>query len=159
MTVREVIMKKLTESHVISAKEKCAEIEKPILERINYIIKYICDTYGAGNFEWSFWNVELTEYGLFLYLALNEEYIYYRLVPEKIGVDFKITFENNLSMWLNECFPTRWLFEDFEEELLQGKQKAMNITKCKMEEMEKDIIRKQALAKLTDEERKILGVK
>ena len=67
---------------------------------------------------------------------------------------------SNINEYKFVCwFPTRWLFEDFEEEFRQGRQKYLDEIKNKeTNQKENKIKRKKILSKLTKEEKEILGI-
>lgn len=106
-----------------------------INDRMNYIIRY-CVTMTGGKFEWWDWNSEAMAGGKFEWwdwsredyeshssgdfmLSYNHDVIQVR--GEWTNNDNMAFIDKDGGEWgLEDGFPTRWLYEDFEEEYTNG---------------------------------------
>ena len=156
------------------------EFEKKIVKRTNYIIKKIQESFDRKNIKWSFsdepedifddrdigWiSSKVLSSGTvvdeILLSSLNmtpiRHYEAYFYVGDEL-FDWTYDFDSDLPK-----FPKRWLFEPFEQELKEGREKYLKeLEKQKLDRKEKEKndkkLKRQALKKLTDEEKKSLGI-
>ena len=102
------------------AKKAFKDTEKSIIKRVDYIINTIFKTFKIKNSYWYFYGAEEGSHGDIdkgiykdvLLLELENNYAY---------ADFYIIDKNNDEWSFEEGFPLRWLFENFEQELIDGK--------------------------------------
>jgi len=136
------------------------EIMSKIDERFGYICdKFLIKKYGNGNSPWyDYSNIDITRYDSEGYFDTVE----YRddIFITGRNIDYPDGFYNS--------FPTRWLWEDFEEELKETiektkkkEQKEKQKRKTYVEERKKkiEILKESIRQKLTPEEFKILKFK
>jgi hypothetical protein len=165
------VIVKLNEADVaaaIDAHKAYAQAVSKITDRMDYITRHCIKVVG-GKFDWWDWNSEDYEShsaGDFM-LSYDKETIQIRglwtCTKNNVFID---KYGNEWG--IEDGFPTRWLYEDFEEEFESGlkaykekeKQRAANAkkTKKKNEEKKKALVA-AAATKLTKEERKLLGIK
>lgn len=147
-----------------------SKLENQICNRIDYIVKTVFKTFGAKLSTWYFYGAEEGEMGD-LNRALYTDYfsVITELVRDRNGnynhIDMVILLKDGSEWGFEGEYPTRWLFEDFEEELIEGKKKYQEkVQEEKNKKKEKDLLKKQknellvekAKAKLTKEELKAL---
>lgn len=164
--------------------KKAQEFEKHISSRIEYIMQAIPKAFGNELNYWMVYEYENENGGalnkLFRY---NDEYI--RGLEVEFSLKEDLTTDLDLGGYciidrdghtidlFDTGFPKRWLFEDFEEELIQGADLYVAyVQKAKQEEAESRAHRKEAKkleeerkqelldglkSKLTEEERQVLG--
>jgi hypothetical protein len=110
-------------------KEACA-YEEQIISRIDYILKTWFKIYGYTLENWYFYGAEEGEVGdlyrnMYEYddddSTINNFYIDEASCGNDIDMIF-IDKDNNKVCWENSI-PTRWLYEDFEKEIRDGKKK------------------------------------
>jgi len=156
------------------------KFEKKIAERTDYIIKKIQESFNRKNIRWSFsaepedifddldifWiSNKILSSGTvvdeILLSSLNmtpvRHYEAYFYVGDEL-FDWTYDFASPLPK-----FPKRWLFEPFEQELKDGREKYLKeLEKQKLDRKEKEKndkkLKRQALKKLTIEEKKSLGI-
>lgn len=141
------------------AKEEDDKIE----ERIDYIIRRVYEEFDA---EIHTWHPDGYVEGSAMLHMLDDPFIenieVLSELPEEAGI-----IDNDGDEWnFNESFslPLRWLFEDFEQELVEGKRRY--VQKLDAERMAEAArlrangakIRKQALAKLSAREKRALDL-
>lgn len=145
-------------------KEQLKPIEESIEYRCNYVVKEIVKIFHKKFDWWDFDNSCEDERGHF-----DPDYIQYEVVGTSIaGCINMIAILKEEGEWdLAQGFPLRFLFEDFQQEVIDGRElykkkeeeenkKAQELKKLKAFENEK--IKEAARAKLTKEERKALGI-
>jgi hypothetical protein len=145
-------------SGTLTVKEQKNILEK-VSDRCNYIVRKALDIQGISVNWWDF-NNEGGKYGSSGYFD-----------TERYEEDFFITGEFNGNIYdclYGNAFPTKWLWNDFEDKLTKEmenhhksiiskkiKQKAKNVER----KQKKDKLIESALSKLTSEEIKALGIK
>lgn len=144
-----------------AAKHKLDLFNEKIIDRITYIRKLIADVF---EFEHNCWYVEGAQEGEIgdLDRTLDSETdIYLEVYPQSQSQ----IIDNNGKIYNLACsFPKRWLFEDFEDELINGKvlyEKFLEEEKAKRK-LDKEIRAeklKEVKNKLTKEEINLLGLK
>ena len=154
--------------------------EKKIVERTNYIIEKIQESFDRKNAKWSL-RVEPED----IFDERNTSWISNEVLSSKTVVDEIILTPLNMTSvrhmeayfyvgdelfdWTYDfgCdlpkFPKRWLFEPFEQELTEGREKYLKeLEKQKLDRKEKEKndkkLKRQALKKLSAEEKKLLGI-
>lgn len=125
------------------------EIDDKIKERIDFIYDKACDFFGQKHRCWSFigsrdYNDSWRE--CTFNDALDEEWISLR---GDWNISMKIIL-NDKFIDLNNKLPLRWLFEDFEKELLEGieKNNVFNLAQkeLKLKKQQEKLIQQQNLA-------------
>jgi hypothetical protein len=165
-------IEKLTEYNItaaIEAHKLYIATAGKITDRMNYIIRRCIEIVG-GKLDWWDWlgdgDYEDRASGDFVQsydkdqLSIRAEWDIKREI---------IFLDKNGNEWgLAEGVPTRWLYEDFEEEFTNGlkaykekeiRQKEKTKENRVKKAEEKKVLVKQAASKLTKEERKALGIK
>jgi len=161
-----------TKEFLYDTAKKTEELEKnakEIFKRCTYIISYIFSVFNVKNhYFWFNDNDSYYEFDMVLSLYKNKyNTIFYSTGSKSLGkspsdcmiIDCN---EDEADVW--QSFPKRWLFEDFEQELTNGKNKfeekikAQEILFKTKESKKKDLI-SSAKKKLTKEERKALNIK
>jgi hypothetical protein len=101
---------------------KAGRLEERIIERIHYIMVSIFKTFNKKEAYWYFYGAEEGDVGD-LWKHYNKDDINV-VVINAVGGDKMIILLKDGSEWgFEDSIPTRWLFEDFEEELSEGKKK------------------------------------
>jgi len=162
-------MKPITTEDYDKRKEllkKAGKYTSEIEKRIGYITDKIYETFNLKKEDWGFTEgVEAGEYGSFD-MSSNKDKIFISSAP---GLYDEIIITKEGEEWCFDCsIPTRWLFEDFEKELKDGKK----LYEKKREEEKKEAKDKKELkkqkeaemlkniaAKLSDDEKKLLKKK
>ncbi len=116
-------MAKLTNDDVNDWKEatrKAGVLEETITQRIDYILRTIYKTFGK---KFDYWYIPGEDASLRHYeLEPENDFTGYCIEPycSSLPIYSKVVdCEINL---IDEGFPSRWLYEDFEEELTQGRE-------------------------------------
>jgi len=141
-----------------------------IEKRIDYIIRQIYKEAGANGFTyWYFDDASEGDQGS-LHRALDKTMIGNYIVDSRgmeILDELVVILKDGSTWGLFDSFPTRWLHEDFEQELIEGKaayikreedKKAKAKAKRTAKKAEKEKLKAQAAKKLTPAERKALGL-
>lgn len=110
-------------NEILKIHKAYAEVERKISDRMNYIV-HECVRISGGNIEW--WSWQNGDYedshadGDFIH-SYDKETIQ---INGELNHAYKSIFlTKDGSEWsLVDGYPTRWLFEDFEEEFTQGLQ-------------------------------------
>lgn len=141
-----------------------------ILDRITYVLRAIYKEFGAELDYWYFDGAGEGEVGD-LDSHLDKDSIHSFMIFTKEpyeGDEMFAKLDDGTYAEFGYDFPTRWLYEDFEDELSRGvaivKQEALDEEKKKAEKKaakkaEKERLKASAASKLTPEERKALGLK
>lgn len=97
--------------------------ESKILDRIDYIVRTIAKSYGTNLKGW--WFHDAPEGGMGTFQPDRNQIgdIYWDIKGDG-GYDKALCVIDGATWSLWDSFPTRWLWEDFEQELLSGKKKA-----------------------------------
>ena len=145
-----------------------APFEKRLIDRTDYIVHKICEVY---HFKLDWWDLYFHEFEgeasfEWEHFLRSDEQVEYCLVPYP-ELDMGAIIEG--AEWGFETgFPRRWLFEDFEKELVEGKKsyeqkqeekKRKNKQKREAAEHRKKNLIENVKSKLTKEEIKALGIK
>lgn len=146
----------ITQEFVDQAKQMAKEVDNSksiIADRITYILKVLYNTFGMRLKYWYFEGAEEEDIGN-LWRYLKNDYIDHLVVCVHEANDAEIAI---IDKYGNEwefdcCLPTRWLFEDFERELIDGAKKyeelnsedrkLANIAKSKLTKEELEALRK-----------------
>jgi len=134
------------------AAAKLYSIDVDISARIDYILNFIYKAFGTELSNWYFQGASENQDGCFEpHMFLDEFYVY----MEPSLPDDGVFLDKDGGEWgLEEGIPSRWLFEDFEEELTSG------IEKFKTHNADKAVIAaKRALAKAEEEKKLIESIK
>lgn len=125
--------------------------------RINYIARKVCEAFGEELLKVSIYYIDDDDNDICSILNQSLEWhitVKNKKAPVLQGHDFAIILKDNSEWGLHE-FPTRWLFEDFEDELING----VNLYKNKIANEKKSIsIIDNIKSKLTKEELKVVGL-
>lgn len=151
------------------AYNKYTALEDQITGRMDYIINTVLALYGSKLHYWYFYGAGEGEIGPMLNHIDDESFrviIDYYTRPQKFDITSVVIIMKDGSEWgFEDGFPTRWLFENFEQELIEGKKKYENEVVAKAEarkakqklqaEKKKNLI-KSAKSKLSREELRAL---
>ena len=165
-------IEKIPESHIqaaIDAHKLYAAASSKITDRMNYIIRK-CIEIAGGKLDWWDWqcdgDYEDRSSGDFM-----ESYHKDQLsIRAEWSIKREIIFiDKDGGEWLfQDGIPTRWLYEDFEEEFTNGlkaykekeKQKAEKAKEKRLKDAaDQKVLIEKVLSKLTKEEKKALGIK
>jgi hypothetical protein len=151
--------------------KEISSLESQMEDRIDYIIRSVFKEFGNRLSTWYFPGAEEGEVGSMKY-AVDKDYFTVetdcleRYESSKSGYKEMTILLKDGTRWSFEgMYLTRWLFEDFEEELVQGKKKyEEKLEEEAKKKKERALARKQkkvllaesAKAKLTKEELKAL---
>ena len=139
------------------------KFQQTISERGNYIVRKIAKEFGV---DLNWWDFQEETSG---FEFPSEEYVGFTGEAGKkwFGNTSAIIDKEGNEIGLADCFPKRWLWEDFEDELTQGKEKFIEQEKKtkerlklakQLDEDKNRKLRKEARAKLNSKERKALGL-
>lgn len=97
-------------------------MEEEVLDRISDVIQKICDVFEVKLNTWFFDDAEEGDIGS-VKNNINSTEVgdYVICLYEQNNVDFVILDKDGKERDLSDQFPRRWLHEDFEEELIEGK--------------------------------------
>jgi len=151
------------------ARKTLGKAEGKIIDRIDYIIKTIFKAFKKRLSCWYFYGAAEGEVGE---IAMDDFDVRPTMEPYHdmlIMLEYKEGKKMKKGEWgLQDGFPTRWLTEDFEEELQQGiaeykahkeEEKAKEKEKQEVKEKEKQELIESAKGKLSAKERRALGIK
>lgn len=100
-------------------RRRADKLEEQIVDRMTYIIQTVCKTFDVKLETWYFSDAQEGQMG---HLTWDE--------PELFSVwdirnrkDMTIITESGEEYYFDNSIPTRWLFENFEEELEEGKKR------------------------------------
>lgn len=149
-----------------------APINQDIIDRLDYILKKIGEVLGGAKIK-NWWidgaeEGELGDINKIIYKDRIEcSCIYFDVSLNDANKDYGIII-NGKEWGLDESFPIRWLFENFEEELIEGRKKyiskqsekeKLQAKKKELSKQTNDYLINSAKSKLSKEERKALGLK
>lgn len=153
-------MSKITAKNLLDAKEAkntFNKLIKPINDRCAYVVETICNIYGKRLKYWVLGNEGTQDGGEFdfswkefvqVYIYIDNGYDMICDLKDIEGINF-----------CNEGFPMRFLYEDFEEEVKSGREKAkarIEIEKIEKKEKAKAAkVKKDALAASAKEKMKL----
>lgn len=143
---------------------KLGELEQPLFNRINYVIESAITQLG-GTVAWWDWkypdgpdSIDNVFQGGDYFFPIDWE-------VDGLGTDDTwIIDKYGIETCLFEGFPVRWLFEEFESEVTEGRQKWADAEAKRLKSLRayKKTKKQQLIAsaknKLTPEERKALGI-
>ncbi len=143
------------------------DIEEIIIDRMNYVIRFLYKTFSKNEkFSWWFDGAEEGEVGDFW--SNYESYTGEIQFCTDVGCSNMEIIDKNGDLWVCEgSIPDRWLFEDFENEIIEGKRlleernAKKDLEKFQLKERNKSERQKlidSAKAKLTKQELKALGL-
>lgn len=151
--------------------EKTKKLENSFIKRIEYIIKSIHKVFGNKVLWWDYCNDRDGEGHFFQSYEetfeetdFNDAFFRYQAeINYKQDWDMAIIDKYNEEISLDYCFPTRWLIEDFEQELIDGKKAIDKFddeqkNKSLKEQKEKNNKIKQIKKKLTKDELALLNL-
>lgn len=108
------------------AEQQAGALKEQIVDRIDYIIKTIFKAFDKKFDYWYFYGAGEGEVGP-LIINSNSFSVITELAKNRNGnYDFNemvILLKDGSEWELNDSIPSRWLFEDFEKELVDGKKK------------------------------------
>lgn len=154
-------------SEWLNAKKLSDSLEDQITSRIDYILRFLYKTFGGELDYWYFPNAEEGQVGdLYKYTDANSvnQFVFEEVkAPEEI----EILDKNGkyYSLFDGNEIPIRWLFEDFEQEVIGGaaaykeqekKKLELKKEKFKLKKEEQKALAESAKNKLTKEELKAL---
>lgn len=96
-------------------------LEEQIVDRINYIMQSIFKLFSKKNAYWYFYGAGEGEVGNLW--AHYDQYHIDVVIDECPGESMVILLKDGTEWGFDDSIPTRWLFEDFETELTEGKKK------------------------------------
>jgi hypothetical protein len=150
--------------------EEAAELEQRMQARIGYILKFFFEAAGSKLDWWRFGSYEEEKP---MYGQVGKDYIsgIYAESKGSYPSEESLTFIDKNGkeelFLLDWGIPTRWLYEDFEQEVVDGlkkykdvvaQRKAKEFERRTKNKQEKEKLVAEAKAKLTKEERKLLGI-
>lgn len=144
--------------------KEISDLNEMIINRIHYIISFLFETFSEKKGSWWFDGAEEGEVGDFW----KNYYGYEIAFRTDIFVnDIKIIDKNGNFWSCGGWIPDRWLFEDFENEIIEGKKlleeqnakkKTDELQLKEQNELEKQKLITSAKSKLTKQEIKALGL-
>ena len=162
--------KPLGEGDIMAAKEAhrlWSHYSEKIVDRANYVIRTTANLFG-GKIEWWDWSNGAGEVdGHFDMDWLKDDYISVAGDTKGGNGEWVAILKDGGEWELGLTFPTRWFWEDFEQELIDGIIKYKEQQKRKVEidkqkkltrEENKKKLKESAKSKLTREEQKALGL-
>lgn len=96
-------------------------LEEQIVDRINYIMESIFSLFSKKSAYWYFYGAGEGEVGN-LWANYNQSHID-MVIDECPGESMVVLLKDGTEWGFDDSIPTRWLFEDFETELTEGKKK------------------------------------
>lgn len=148
------------------AAQKASELREVIEDRITYIIKTICKTFNCKFDTWYVYGAAEGEVGN-IDGALEDDFVHL-IIESELDDDCAILTIDSREYSLRYGFPRIWLFQDFEEELINGKdlyikkkeaEKEKKKLKLQAKQIKKNETLEQIKSKLSKQELKALGVK
>lgn len=150
----------------LQLRQQAGVLESQLENRITYILKKIYETFGSQLDYWYTSDAPEGDQGdLLRCWRYNNDTISDLCIHPYLEA---VIILNNGSEWgLHDDIPSRWLFEDFEEELVNGKRlyeerqaqkKEDARQKRQAKKAEKERLKATAAAKLSPAERKALGL-
>jgi hypothetical protein len=152
----------------IKLSEEIILIDKTVHVRITYIADKICELYGRNKSYWSWLNLPYD----YRYHRGNYSFGIKISSFDDNAVGNIILKDGSIHKFYDGFIPQRWLFEDFEEELVEGKKKYEQFLeeqnsielkkkndkqqKLRQEKEKQAVLLEQALGKLTKEEYKAI---
>lgn len=128
----------------LNIRKESERLEARIIERMSYIIHKSCQMFGNSVSTWFFEDVSEREVGNVCNAIIGTEFtpslIFSNIKHSSMCVILNDESEINL---IQDGFPVRWLFEDFEREIAEGKEKYR----------QKEITRNTELNRLSEEKR------
>lgn len=158
------MVKKISQKHIELIKSRKAELESAeeiVHDRIAYILNSVAEAFGG---ECDYWYFDGAEEGCvsdFL-RSYNEKTIQVILEYSRCPSAMNIICKDGGEFWFQHGeFPTRWLFEDFEDELSNGfklyKEKQIQDKLNKEQKKLKDKQKKEEMKLLAAEAKKKLS--
>ena len=138
---------------------KAGKLEEKIVNRIHYIMTSIFKLFNKKTAYWYFYGAGEGEVGD-LWSHFDKDSISI-VIDNCPGESMVILLKDGSEWGFDDSIPTRWLYEDFEEELVEGKKKfiektsdleAARIDKALQEKEEAKKLAVRAKAKLTKAE-------
>ncbi len=163
-------MKPLTKSQenkILSLFSLQGEVQGLVIDRVDYIIGKIAEVFKSEVEWWSYPNSTKENSMGNLNDAYNDDCFQFEGSFNKDIKDWVIILDEGEECDLNCSFPIRWLYENFEEELINGKKELeQKLAKQKKDKVKKTLLKhsakkkllESAKSKLTEEERKALGL-
>jgi hypothetical protein len=140
--------------------------ESEIRGRLNYILSFIFLHFGGGELNITSWSFDINydDCENFDSLLCDDE-IQGIITPFSKTAKFENILLNDGKKWkFSYSVPIRWLFEGFEKEIVEGREKYLkqskhNKEKKKLKEINRQEIKESIKSKLTKEELHFLGIK
>jgi hypothetical protein len=141
---------------IIARREEAANelysIDADISARIDYILNFIYNAFGSKLSNWYFQGASENQDGFFEPHMFSEEFYVYK--EPSLPNDGCFICKDDVEWGLEEGIPSRWLFEDFEDELTSG------IERLKKHNADKKVqAAKKALAKAEEEKKLVDSIK
>lgn len=154
-------MKAIDKEFVERARSMAREasiMEDVIADRIDYIIREMCKTFNTKLLYWYFPDAAEGEVGnLWEHFSNEQISVITQFLGDKSKNGSSRTmsiidkFDNELFFDFDSFIPTRWLFEEFENELIEGKKKfEEKEALCKLEQNKKKSLKKIEEEKLIE---------
>ena len=141
-------------------KKQADKVEGQIIERLDYIIHFLHKTFGVKLGTWYFYGASEGGMGELCYEddAINVVTELDRSSDGEYHSKDMAIIDKNGDEWIFDSdIPTRWLFEDFENEVIDGKAKYEVVKKAKQEkEKAKRLQKKEEAKKLAETAKKKL---
>lgn len=99
--------------------KQLAKMESDIIDRCNYIMTSIFKLFDKKSAYWYFYGAGEGEFGDF-WDNYHKDYVHI-IADNCPGKEMVILLKDGSEWGFSDGFPTRWLFEDFENELIEGK--------------------------------------
>ena len=135
-------------------KKQTDKIEGEIIERLDYIIRFLHKTFGVKLGTWYFYGAGEGRMGELCYEddAINVVTELDRSSDGEYHSKEMCIIDDNGDEWMFDSYiPTRWLFEAFEQEIIDGKVKYEVVKKAKQEkEKAKRLQKKEEAKKLAE---------
>lgn len=148
------VLSPITLSNWLELQKNSSSLEGKIINRIGYIVRKIHEFFEDELSWWDFPGDGKRGEGGLLINALNnitDEILFQSEINGRSYKTYVVILSDNSKWDLSGGFPRRWLFENFEEELIEGKEKFEIAEKIRLQEKNK-MLAAQARAKLSKEE-------
>lgn len=145
----------------LELQKNSSALEDQIVDRINYIVRKICEVFNDKLDWWDFPGDGNRGEGGRMIDAINGDKVSFVAEAENALSSHEVIFKDNSKWDLNSDFPKRWLFENFEEELIEGKERFKIFEKNRLQnkrelaasnKIKNKMLVAQAKAKLSKEE-------
>lgn len=118
----------------LDLRKNISSLESQIIDRINYIVRKIYEIFDDGLYWWDFPGDGIHGEGGSLINSLNPDEIIFQAESSNYSKNKIIILQNGEERILDDGFPRRWLFENFEEEVTKGKEKFEEIERKRLQD-------------------------